>query len=360
MTRIPINDPESPKYLAVVKHVRSEITSGRLRGGDRLPTVAELRLKMGASTAAVDRALFLLDQEGLIDRRHGRGIFVAHNERKLKKLLGYPSSSEAGQTDAYAMQLIRGVRQACRAHGFDLMLLDTDCSDCRSRVDGLIVHGGFGDSSIFDSEDFPIVSVMIPMRIVPSVVADDYQGVMAATRHLIDLGHRKIACFMGPADGAVVGVRILAYQTALREAGIEPDPKWISQMRLFEPTVVASAREPGHLNMEEWENADWRAHGCTALICRNDSYAAAVLRAARLSGMRVPGDLSVVGYDGTDERDPHLTSVRVPIARIAFLAGEMLLRKIHGEQVEPGILMLPTELVVGDTTAPPGATSARD
>jgi len=345
---------KSSKCHLVANHVRGQITSGRLRGGDRVSTVAELRIKFEASTAAVDRALFLLSQEGLIVREHGRGIFVASQELKTTGLLGYVMSDYPEGESSYSMHMIRGLQRVAHSRGFEMLLINPFGADAGSRIDGLVVHG----DHLFDlgkpaTSELPVVSVMLPSQHGPCVIADDFQGVQNLTNHLIGLGHRRIATLMWSEMRLTWYGRIGPYRATLMAAGIDPDPRWSRDMHFMHNGPYTTQSEIAYYNMSEWLRDNWCDLGCTAVISQNDRCAEGVIRAVRDFGLDVPGDLSVTGYDATEDRAPEITSVRVPIELIASKAAEMLLERMAGTESSVSSVMLRTELVPARSTAPP-------
>jgi LacI family transcriptional regulator len=181
-----------------------------------------------------------------------------------------------------------------------------------------------------------------------------------AVDHLLRLGHRRIAYLVGRPN-YFTQVRLAAYQDALLRAGIEPQLRWVRHMR-YQPgenEFVAAPRE----RMMEWLNEDWRALGCTALLAHNDQAARGVIEVLSEAGLRVPGDVSVVGFDGAeaaadvaDGLAPRLTTIEVPLQEVGRRSIELLLQLLNGESGIESIV-LPVRLLVGGSTAPPLPTS---
>ncbi|MDL4818473.1 LacI family DNA-binding transcriptional regulator [Actinomadura opuntiae] len=183
-----------------------------------------------------------------------------------------------------------------------------------------------------------------PMR-VTSVGSTNFAGGMAATQHLLSLGHRRIAYIGGPATAGCNQARMHGYRAAM-EAVEAPAPD--------------DYVRTGHFTYQ-----DGIAHGAglldlaqppTAVFAGSDETAAGVIEAARDRGLRIPQDLSVVGFDDTEVArlaSPPLTTVRQPLREMGGVALRTALRLAAGEELESRHVELATELVVRRSTAPP-------
>jgi DNA-binding LacI/PurR family transcriptional regulator len=210
----------------------------------------------------------------------------------------------------------------------------------------------------------PIVTVdQEVMADAPSINVDDRAGARAAAQHLLELGHRRVGIVnLRPTDrddAAAEDVEVLSnppaaernrgWRDALSAAGVEP----VTVLAAFRPAEAAydAARE--------LLDAPDRP---TGVLCFSDAYAAQAVRAAEDLGLRVPEDVSVVGFDdspvATSVR-PELTTVRQPTAEKGRLAVRALAALMAGEPVADHRVLLPTELVVRDSTAPPPAGVTR-
>jgi LacI family transcriptional regulator len=201
-------------------------------------------------------------------------------------------------------------------------------------------------------EIMPAVSLMTPSPKVPSIVADDAGGTRQAVEHLLSLRHKRIACLMMTYT-PLPQRRLQGYHAAMMEAGIKPARSWVRSLAM-DPNQD-SPRGLARWNMEQWLADGWKKLGCTALLVQNDRMALGVLDALRAAGIDVPGEVSVVGFDGTEDCEsatPCLTSVGVPLRRIGAAGIQNLLRQVGGERSEPDTLVLPTHLQVRDSTGP--------
>jgi LacI family transcriptional regulator len=233
-----------------------------------------------------------------------------------------------------------------------LLLQDAPSSGWQ-RVDGLLIHGR--DPRAISERmggEIPIVSLMTKAPAINSVSTDDRAGARLATEYLLELGHRQIAYLIYTGQGAsILNDRLRGYQEALSEKNIEPHKSWVGELQNYGPMV-----KRGYLSMQHWLQNGWAELGCTALLVQNDRAAIGAMAALREAGVRVPQDLSVVGFDSTDECDltvPSLTSVRVPLEELGAQAAALLIAQIeNGKSVLQNII-LPTQLQVRDSTAPP-------
>ncbi|BFO19166.1 hypothetical protein SHKM778_55540 [Streptomyces sp. KM77-8] len=185
---------------------------------------------------------------------------------------------------------------------------------------------------------------------VPSVGSANWAGGLAATRHLTDQGHERVAIITGPEDMLCSLARLDGYRSAMAMAGLQVDPR----LTRYGDFHVQGGFEHA---MELLEGPDRP----TAVFAGSDLQALGVLEAARVTGLRVPEDLSVVGYDDVplaQWSSPPLTTVHQPLRNMAEEAARMLLRPD-----DPGTaaqrIELATRLVVRQSTAAPGSRDRR-
>jgi LacI family transcriptional regulator len=195
---------------------------------------------------------------------------------------------------------------------------------------------------------FPLV-VVDPMTTlpgdVPSVSAAHLTSARALTSHLLELGHRRIGVVGGPPGWVASRSRLAGHASALADAGLLPDP---SLRRSIRPTA-----EEGHRAAAELLDLP---EPPTAVVAFNDKAASGVLSAAAERGLRVPGDLSVTGFDDLDlarSTVPALTTARQPLEEMGRMAVSLLLRLITRQAVDALHVSLATELVVRGSTAAP-------
>ncbi len=203
------------------------------------------------------------------------------------------------------------------------------------------------DLEALAARSYPLV-VVDPRTAVPrgmvSVSAAHFSGARAVTRHLIELGHRRIGVVTGPRHWRTRDDRVGGHLAALAEAGVLGDSVF---MRYGEPATKTGVRAGGEL-------LDLRPRP-TAVVCFNDKVAVGVMEAAVARGLRVPADLSVAGFDDIDvsrATTPRLTTVRQPLQEMGRTAVTMLMRQLDGHTHEALSMELETRLVVRESTGP--------
>jgi len=193
---------------------------------------------------------------------------------------------------------------------------------------------------------FVVVDPLMPLdERIPSVSAAHTSGAHHAMGHLLGLGHRRIAAITGPRGWVATEDRRRGYHAALASAGILPRPELEAEAD-FE--IGGGVEAAGHL-------LDL-AEPPTAIFAFNDNLAIGAIQAARVRGVRVPEDLSVVGFDDIEHATivtPTLTTVRQPLAEMGRTAVSLLIRLLERQRFETLRVELATRLVVRESTAPP-------
>jgi DNA-binding LacI/PurR family transcriptional regulator len=274
-------------------------------------------------------------------------------------------------TDHVAIAFLAAIGDELGPTGRALTLLSATAQDTFVAARDVAMDGAFVYSCIPDSEavnwllrrELPLVFVdQDPVPGHPSVNIDDRGGARAAAEHLVELGHRRVAIVssgfggeFGLLDDPLAAVkahvereRMRGWHDALGAAGIAP------------VTVRLPHAEPPETGHQAGQLLFTRTPRPTAVLCFSDAMAGGVLRAAREAGLDVPGDVSVVGFDDgplARELRPDLTSVHQDVAAKGRAAAAALTHAI--EQARDGgskrakRVVLPTELVIRASTAPP-------
>jgi LacI family transcriptional regulator len=192
---------------------------------------------------------------------------------------------------------------------------------------------------------FVVVDPLQPLTDrIPAVSSAHSAGADLAVKHLLSLGHRRIAAITGERGWVATEDRLRGYYAALGAAGILPSPELVVEAEFqIEPGHRATRRL---LDLHEPP---------TAIFAFNDNLAMGALQAARELGVRVPEDLSIVGFDDLEAAElvsPALTTVRQPLAEMGRMAVSLLERLIEGQRIEALHVELRTQLVVRASTAP--------
>ena len=183
----------------------------------------------------------------------------------------------------------------------------------------------------------------VPTLDVPTIGATNWSGGLAATEHLLGLGHRKIGFIAGPRQLLCSRARLDGYRAALEGAGIAMREDYIRPGNFYH-----QAGYDGAVALLDLPDPP------TAIFAASDQMALGVYEAVRQRSLRVPNDVSVVGFDDLPEArwsSPPLTTVRQPLAEMGLLAARTVLRLARGEDVESPRIELATELVVRDSSA---------
>ena len=269
-------------------------------------------------------------------------------------------------TNAYSTQVLDGILAAAVGQDVDVVISTTDSTTrgpaalSPEWINDQAAHGRVGvilvtvelsasQSTLLSSRGLPVVHID-PLNPIEddlvSVGSTNYAGGVQATQHLIDLGHRRIGFAGGLKESVPARERMQGYLATLDAAGITPDPRWVLEHRL----TATAGIEMGTALLE-------LAEPPTAVFAANDMTAMGIIEAARRKGLRVPADLSVVGFDDTylaPVMSPPLSTVRQPVADMGRVALRTLLQLARGERPDSRHIQLMTELIVRDstTTAP--------
>lgn len=263
-------------------------------------------------------------------------------------------------TNPSAVERLRGIVAGLEASPYDLALFDVESPDRRRRAFDAFGRGDRADGLLAvslvppDAELVRLEAARIPCVLVdarhaalPSVASDDVAGGELATRHLLELGHRRIA-FVGdkppdPFRFHASGDRTEGYVRALASAGVERRPEYVREGTHSRHVARSIAEELLRLGEPP-----------TAIFAASDTQALGVLEAAQGLGVRVPQDLSVVGFDDIEAASyGGLTTVRQQLFESGRRGTELLLQKLVGEVLAARCETLPLELIVRRTTAPP-------
>jgi DNA-binding LacI/PurR family transcriptional regulator len=339
-----------------------------------MPTIADVAARAGVGLGTVSRVLngSTKVREGTRAKVQAAIDQLGYRPNPLARGLSRGRCQTLGVmvpffTHASAVERLRGVVAGLDGSRYDLVLFNVEAPLHRDehlaavggpgRVDGLLVLSmpvPPRELARLTAAGMAVVLVDAAGRGVPSVVTDDVEGGRLATRHLVELGHRAIA-FVGDEPRNALGFRSgrareQGYQAVLDEAGLPSDPR----LRRFVPHEREAARA---MALDLLDTGPERP---TAVFTTSDVQAMGVLAAAADLGLRVPEDLSVVGFDDI-ELSAHigLTTVRQPLFDSGRLGVELLLAGLDGEPAPPRRHQLPLELVRRTTTGPRRGSTIR-
>jgi DNA-binding LacI/PurR family transcriptional regulator len=354
------NHPRLPKYWELAEQLKAQIDQAVLQPGSRVPSLAEMQEQYSVSRGTVEKAFGLLEQEGLIVREQGRGTFVAElKPRESTGLIGYVGRGRHSRTNVGSYNVItEGIEDVAHKSNRQVVLLNGHSSLGWEKVDGIIIKVPAAAESVAAHlpPGIPCVSFFTAVEGISSVVADDAGGARYAVEHLVELGHQRIACLMETV-APQPKLRREGFREALKAAHIEVRPEWMRAPR-HEFDIEKGYREWARLNMQDWLQNGWFEMGCTAILAQNDMAAIGVIEVLQAAGVSVPNDISVVGFDSTDICEhvtPSITSIEIPLHRLATVGTELLIKHIKQGRWTPEALMMPTRLQVRQSTTYPTA-----
>jgi len=349
-----------PLYQQLKDIIEEKIESGEIKPGDKLPSESELITQYGVSRQVVRQTMAELASEGRIYREQGKGSFCLSTQSKESKQIRIIAVIIVSITEGIYPQTIRGIEDVAQQHSYGVVLSHSDNdfekealylrNYIKNRIDGLII-----DLSS-DIPPYPNLKYLQEMenRNIPFVMIDkhlegpnynyvhldDENGLYLATKYLINLGHRRIA-HLGSKETKIGDNRWRGYQRALLESGIPYD----------EELVPSKNR---NLPLEEWiskvvDKFQSSKKGMpTAITCYNDHFAMRVMRKVKERGLKIPEDISIIGFDDdylAKELDPPLTTVLHPSYEMGKKAAEILIDKIEGKESRPQQITFPARLV---------------
>lgn len=344
----------------------AEPTSGT---EDRAPseavTISKIAEVAGVSVPTVSKVL------------NGRADVAAETRARVEELIrrhGYrrrrgPGGGRSSMIDlvfheldsAWAIEVIRGVENIARHEGLSVVLTESGGAQTPRDdwVEAVLARQSTAAILVFSDLE-PEQRTRLTARGIPFVMVDptgdpgpdmpavgsaNWNGGLAATRHLIDLGHHRIAVIGGPRHVLCSKARVDGYSSALDSAGITVDPALVR----YGDFHVESGRDRGR-ELLQLDSPP------TAVFAGSDLQAMGLYEAARELGVRIPEDLSVVGYDDLPVArwvGPPLTTVRQPLIEMAEEASRMALTLARGGKPPNLRLDLATNLVVRRSCGPP-------
>jgi len=249
--------------------------------------------------------------------------------------------------------IFESVMQTCGRKGYSLFIsshgdlkLPNGQTCVKKQLDGVILAGHSDEQLVCDlrRQNMPVVLLNneLDMDDLTCITTDQYGGAALAMRHLMEKGHRRIGLLAGNFSPHVYMSRYNAYRDVLTEYSCEIDPQLI---KTIEPTVEDAIESTQKLLALE--------NRPTALFCTNDTIAIGAVKAILRSGLRIPEDIAVIGYDDSENSrmiEPELTTVQVDKTAMGRLAAERLIALIEGEAPRKETIQTTVKLVVRKST----------
>lgn len=258
-------------------------------------------------------------------------------------------------SDPFTIEVIKGIDQAINDFGYDLIIYtsgnhtkDSEAAgewDYIARLNGTLTDGIIitTPTTTHLPSAFPLVTIdpHIQNENLPSVITTNRDGALAVMEYLISLGHRRIGFIGGRSDLQSAIRRQQGYEDGLRRAGFSVIPELIQAGDYTRKTGYDCAQKL--LSLPDPP---------TAIFAANDQSAIGAMEAAREAGLRVPADLSIVGFDNipqTPYTTPPLTTVDQSIDEMGYVATKMLIELIQGKPLENRLHKIPTRLIIRDS-----------
>ncbi|GAA1274618.1 LacI family DNA-binding transcriptional regulator [Saccharothrix xinjiangensis] len=331
----------------------------------RTPSISSIAAEAGVSIPTVSKVLNGRPDVAADTRARVEGVIERHRyQRRRARQSSRPALIDLvfhEMHSAWSTEIIRGVELAAPAERAAVVLSELGGAH-RPRqewFDDLLTRRPLGVilvlAELDDGQRHQLATRNIPFVVVdtageqppgvPTVGSANWAGGLAATRHLLSLGHRRIAVISGPTTMLCSRARIDGFRSALESEGVAVEPDFVRYGDFY----VKGGYSHGLSLLD-------RPDRPTAIFAGSDFQALGVMRAARELGLSIPEDVSIVGYDDvqvTEWIGPPLTTVRQPLREMATTAAQMVFTLARGERPPNERIDLATELVVRQSTAPP-------
>ena len=361
-----------PVYWQVKEAIKAGIERGELKPGEVLPGRLELCRILGTNRPAVDRAITELVREGWLISIKGKGTFVAETlgQGKSKVLtfavVWFVPQAPQLEDVTYWGPLMRGIAQGAEEREIRLLFRYCPPEEVGKfvrtfQVDGLIVLAPYVENESvllhLRQQSIPFVALAAAFEddSLPCVDVDNFMGVRLALEHLWGLGHRQIAIVDLALKGSDPLHRWEAFQRLMGNAGLSIDPRW---------TLLAPIYPSGDIEITVGRLTRWLSEIPlpTAIFAATYDMALATLQALRRQGITVPQEMSLISFDDPPTAaflDPPLTAIRQPVEALGQRAVQKLYDALKKGVMPEGTELLPPELVVRDSTAPPRAEGTK-
>lgn len=373
-----MKEQQTPKYIQLKQHILSWIVTAQFKPHDKLPSENEISKQFEMSRQTVRQALGDLEQEGWLYREQGKGTFVSDQSLKERRSTSHGMTIGMITThisDYIFPLIVRGVESSLRAKGARLLLASTDNekdkekesleSMLREPLTGLIIEptksaeGNPNFNYFLALDALKIPYIMLNERYsdvdAPCLRVDDESGGYRAAEHLIKLGHSRIAGFFKTDDFQGVH-RMRGFLKASREYDLTVPPDFLLRYTTEEKLTKPMESLAAMLQREPEQRP-------TAIVCYNDELAVRMLDIVRGSGLSVPEDLSIVGFDDANlatATEVKLTTIAHPKTEMGEDAVEMLLSMVEKEQKHSvKDKVYDPQLIIRESTQPPGCSSKK-
>ncbi len=353
---------EMPLYVNTMQKIRSQIESGELQQGSRLPAERLMAKELGISRATMSKALVELGREGFLVRHVGRGTFVANKKpAKNKTVRIVVEGLQKTLADEYYVGLHRGIQDVALNESMDVMYASAKDGDYQSlfdsrRPDGLLLIDPYArflpevQALYRQGVPFVILGASWPDIELPCVDSNNYSAAAKAVQYLYSLGHRRIGGIFVDTLHANSPERRRGFESSMAQHGLEFHRDWCID------DIVDGTQHLDDIHMERIKNMVLEPNGPTAFFCGGYHLASETMKIIKQTELTVPGHISIVGFDGLHlaaQTRPALTTLRQPLQKMGRRAMQKLLAIINGDSNSYGKELFDMELVIRDSCAPP-------
>ncbi|MDH5930786.1 DNA-binding transcriptional regulator CytR [Vibrio splendidus] len=332
-----------------------------------MATMKDVAQLAGVSTATVSRALMNPEKVSVSTRKRVETAVLeaGYSPNTLARNLRRNESKTIitivpDICDPYFAEIIRGIEDAAVENDYLVLLGDSGQQKKREssfvnlvftkQADGMLLLGTDHPFDVSKPEQKNLPPMVMacefaPELELPTVHIDNLTSAFEAVNYLAQLGHKRIAQISGPTTATLCKFRQQGYQQALRRAGVSMNPAYSTVGDFTFEAGAQAVRQLLALSEQP-----------TAIFCHNDAMAIGAIQEAKKLGLRVPQDLSIVGFDDIQFAqycDPPLTTISQPRYEIGRQAMLMMLDLLKGNDVQAGSRLLEAKLVVRGSTAPP-------
>ncbi|RRJ66894.1 GntR family transcriptional regulator [Paenibacillus oralis] len=358
-----MNDKRIPKYLQLKRELLSWLESGKLQPGNQFPSENEIAEQFSLSRQTVRQTFGELEKDGWLERIQGKGTFARNPERREGEAVKTIGIITTYISDYIFPHIVRGAEAELRSRGYRLLLSSTDNTKEKEMdslqlmtsqpLSGLIIEptksaeGNPNLGYFLDLQEKGIPYLMINEKYreleCPCLKVDDEAGGRKAARYLLEKGHRQVAGFFKRDDLQGVN-RLKGFLSAHREYGISVSPQHVVTYTTEQKADFTYMRTIELLQGPPEQRP-------TAFVCYNDELAVILMDAAAACGLRVPEDLSVIGFDDSSlaaASGTKLTTLTHPKTVMGELAARQLIGMIEqGDRYEDTVFE--PELIVRDS-----------
>ncbi|MHB9138080.1 MAG: GntR family transcriptional regulator [Victivallaceae bacterium] len=329
----------NPIYQQIADILKKNIISGKLPTGTKLPPEELLSVKFNTSRMTLRKSLRILEQQNLLVQRHGRGTFVTYKTTPKKNRIALITGRDIHKIyDPYIFRILSGLNVALQANtGSELLLLDMDKNETiirkfhSSNSDGLICldDSAHVKEELFKPEFANIPMVFMNWRSFPedknlleyaARVVSRPGAVETAVAHLTGLGHRRIGYIAAPASFSDLKLRNEEFLNARSKYGLDADEslyreyfshsniRWYDQAREIARDLCSSSNRP------------------SAILCPNACNAYGAWQGIMDCKLRIPEDISIIGFDCESYFNPYLSTMSQPVVEMAEAAAGLIVK----------------------------------